>query len=114
MKVVKVLATGNYELEEKDVGSDEFGDWCRAVVGGYFEVIHLPAPGIDLWIDEEGKFKDYTSNEWATAAAFHGGAGLEPWDMVMGNVVCTGGCDDQGNTLGLTDEQLAWLRKVEI
>ena len=111
MRVITVFADGNYQLIEADVPSEEFGEWCRSVVGGYFEVIRLPFSGVDVWIDEEGKYKDYKANEWATAAAFHGEAGLAPHDFIMGNVVCTGGIDREGNTIGLSDEQVAWLRE---
>lgn len=113
MRCVSVDAV-HQVITETDVRPDDFAAWCRGVVGGYFEVIRLPINAIDLWIDEEGKYKGYASNEWATAAAFHGKAGLEPWDFIMGNVVATGGVDEVGNTLGLTDEQLAWLRKVMV
>lgn len=113
IRYVVVTAVANV-MAEGEVEEERFGDRCRELVGGYFEVVHLPGPGIDLWIDEEGKFKGYTSNEWATAAAFHGKAGLGPWDFIMGNVVATGGVGPEGETLGLSDEQLAWLRKVEI
>lgn len=97
-----------------ELGDGEFLRYAQAWVEGSVEVVHLPGPGIDVWINEDGKGIGLPVNEWATAAAFHGGAGLAPWDNIVGDIVLSGGCNDQGDTLGLTDEQVAWIGTVEI
>ena len=67
----------------------------------------------DLWCNENGIAEDLELNMIASAIysdAF--GAG----NPILGNVIITGSVDAEGETLGLTDEQVAyWLeynRKV--
>lgn len=78
------------------------------VVEGLIEPIDL-AQGLTMWVNEEGKLIGKTPNPFATAAwerAF--GA----TDIVVGTVAFTGGTDEEGETLGLLDEQLAMLQTI--
>lgn len=72
--------------------------------GANFECPHIPelaVEGVDLWVNEEGKFDP------ACTANFmiYGGQ-----DVVMGPVVFTSH-DDEGNTTSLSDAQLEFVLK---
>lgn len=82
-------------------------------VGGYIEHFIISAEleqkGIDMWIDEEGKYKDYHPT---FALCDNNGRVL---DMIMGNCVFTR-FNQSGETYGLTMEDVAdvmkWLNRV--
>ena len=83
-------------------------------VGGYIEHFiispDLNDRYIDMWIDEEGKYKDLHPT---FALCDEEGTGL---DCIMGNCVFTR-YDREGETLGLTDEDITavfqWLEHLE-
>ena len=101
-----VLTTDNTIEVEQD--TDEFVSYATLsrAVGGMIEAVTLPS-GLTLWVNEEGKMNGLPVNEYATrlfASAF--GAGI---DIIVGNAIVTGGADDEGETLGLTDEEVSIL-----
>ena len=105
MKAV-TLSTDNLVAVEQD--TDEFVSYATLsrAVGGMIEAVTLPN-GLTLWVNENGKNDGLPVNDYATrlfASAF--GEGI---DIIVGNAIVTGGADDEGETLGLTDEQIAEL-----
>ena len=98
----------------KSVVEFEFGKSYQLLsdaVGGMIECVGLK--DADLWCNENGIAEGLELNMIASAIysdAF--GAG----NPILGNVIITGSVDAEGETLGLTDEQVAyWLeynRKV--
>ena len=98
----------------KSVVEFEFGKSYQILsdaVGGMIECVGLK--DADLWCNENGIAEGLELNMIASAIysdAF--GAG----NPILGNVIITGSVDAEGETLGLTDEQVAyWLeynRKV--
>lgn len=71
----------------------------QEAVGGYVEAPYIPGlneAGITMWANEEGKILGLPGNFW-----IFGGR-----DFVAGPVIFTGH-NDEGETLGLTDEQTA-------
>ena len=92
----------------KSVVEFEFGKSYQLLsdaVGGMIECVGLK--DADLWCNENGISEGLDLNMIASAIysdAF--GAG----NPILGNVIITGSADDEGETLGLTDEQVAyWL-----
>lgn len=68
---------------------------CRAV-----EVVQL-APDLHMWLDEEGLLADEpVVNEIATVIAHLHGFNHQRY---VGNAIFTGGADEEGNTLGLSE-----------
>lgn len=64
---------------------------------------------LDLWVDEEGKLKDgWEPNLPATAILYRHGRR----DLVAGTALLTGGADRDGNTLGISDETAAEVRRL--
>ena len=108
-KAVIITTEGN-----KSVVTFDFGNSYQILsdaVGGMIECVGLK--DADLWCNENGIAEGLELNMIASAIysdAF--GAG----NPVLGNVIITGSVDAEGETLGLTDEQVAyWLeynRKV--
>jgi hypothetical protein len=63
-----------------------------------------------MWCNEEGKIHGLAHNPfaqfmWDKAYGAH-------TDYIVGDIVLTGGTDDEGETLGLTDEQVAIIKKI--
>jgi hypothetical protein len=83
----------------------------QAAVGGLIERVEI-GHGIDLWVNEEGKFEDSGENRVATLFA-KPGTHIFTGDYIAGDVAFTGGCDDEGETLGLNDEQFAYIAQAE-
>jgi hypothetical protein len=95
------------------VGEDEeLGVKLHELVDGYFECIGLDQTGLSMWLNDEGKLNGMDWNPRGQLAwdAAYGVAS----DFIFGPVVFTGGADSEGNTLGLTDEQLDGLRFVRV
>lgn len=75
----------------------------QKAVGGYVQAIDLDDT-LTLWCNEEGKMMNLPHNEKAQILwdnVFGSGT-----DYIVGDVVLTGGADDEGEIIGLTDEQI--------
>lgn len=105
--VVVVDTEGNVEVLEKtwDKDSSEEYNFLNASVGGWIEAVSLTndLEGITLWVNEEGKMTGLPYNEKATAV-WENSYGFT--DVIVGNAVFTGGSDDEGETLSLTENQV--------
>ncbi|MBL5830871.1 DUF3846 domain-containing protein [Bacillus sporothermodurans] len=75
----------------------------KNAVGGYVEALRL-SDTCTLWVNEEGKINDLKPNFQLLDRA-----GI-PQDYVVGNVIFTG-VDDNGSTVGLTEEDLKLIEK---
>jgi hypothetical protein len=96
--------TATDELETIDFNGDELSTLQRCV-GGYVEIVRL-SDSVTLWVNEEGKVIDLMPNRIATRL-FR--AVFKSYDIIVGDVVLTGGDDKEGNTLGLDDKAYARL-----
>ena len=83
----------------------DLGAQINRIVGGYFEsIVQRTEHGdIDMWVNEEGKMLGLPINTQATEL-FH--KYFSNADVIVGDVLLTGGVDRDGNTLGLTQEQV--------
>lgn len=67
--------------------------------------------GVTMWCHEEGKLLGHPWNDTATMLyRFDFGTNYE--DYIAGNVVLTGGVDDEGDTLGIPEERVEGLRRL--
>lgn len=73
------------------------------LVGGHFQCVPL-ANEIGLWVNEDGKGLGLPHNPRAQVL-WDRSFGART-DLIVGPAVLTDGVDDNGNTLGITDEQL--------
>jgi hypothetical protein len=92
----------------KSVVEFEFGKSYQLLsdaVGGMIECVSLK--DADLWCNENGIAEGLDLNMIASAIYSDAFNASNP---ILGNVIITGSVDDEGETLGLTDEQVAyWL-----
>lgn len=77
-------------------------------VGGYIECVAIN-PNLDMYVNEEGKLISLPQNliaqhYWNTTYGF--------WtDIIVGDVVFTGGVDDEGESQSLSQEQIDTILK---
>jgi hypothetical protein len=78
-------------------------------VGGYVQVIDI-RDDVVMWCNEEGKLEGLPHNP-VGQTLWNGtyGAGT---DYIVGNVVFTGGSDEDGETLPLSEERASEIRAV--
>jgi hypothetical protein len=72
-------------------------------VGGWVQALDL-TERLTMWCDEEGKVTGKPVNILATRM-FWNAFGVND-DIIVGDIILTGGTDEEGATLGLTEEQV--------
>ena len=101
---MKVLILSNNKLEAKEI--DNTLGTLQQIVGGYIEIPYLSETlaknGIDVIINDEGKFIEGLRAEIAIVKD----GTNEVLDVVMGNCIFASH-NDEGDTVSLTDEQIA-------
>ena len=98
-----IIATTDGKLEVKSFEPGESYGMIKEAVDGYFDCIRIPSIGVDMWVNDEGKILELDPNPFGTALWVHE-YGMT--DIVMGNIIITGGADEEGETLGLTQDQI--------
>ena len=102
-KAVIITTEGKKSLVEFDFGNS-YQILSDAVVG-MIECVGLK--DADVWCNENGIAEGLFLNMIASAIYSDAFNASNP---ILGNVIITGSCDAEGETLGLTDEQVAyWL-----
>ena len=102
-KAVIITTEGNKSLVEFDFGNSY--QTLSDAVGGMIECVGLK--DADVWCNENGIAEGLPLN--MIASAIYSDA-FNSSNAILGNVIITGSCDAEGETLGLTDEQVAyWL-----
>lgn len=100
--------TSKGEVTELDLTSKELPTLQEAV-GGLIEAINL-ATDLTMFCNEEGKLLDLPHNPFAQYLwDKRFGAHL---DYIVGDIVLTGGADDEGEMLGLSDEQVQIIKQM--
>jgi glucose dehydrogenase len=80
----------------------------RDAVGGLIQAVDL-SPNMTMWCNEEGKLMGLTPSIIGTYM-WEKTFGMT--DIIVGNVVFTGGTDEDGETLGLEPKQLYKLKSL--
>lgn len=104
MKAVIITTSGEKSVVEFD--NETCYKTLSDAVGGMIECVGIDE-NTDMWVNENGIAEGLPLN-------LHGSAiYAETWkasNPILGNVIITGGSDEEGYTLGLTDEQVEkWL-----
>ena len=104
MKAVIITTSGEKSVVEFD--NETCYKTLSDAVGGMIECVGIDE-NTDMWVNENGIAEGLPLN-------LHGSAIYsETWkagNPILGNVIITGGTDEEGYTLGLTDEQVEkWL-----
>ena len=102
-KAVIISTEGHKSVVEFEFGKSY--ELLSNAVGGMIECVGLK--DADLWCNENGIAEGLDLNMIASAIYSEAFGASNP---ILGNVIITGGADAEGETLGLTDEQVAyWL-----
>jgi len=104
MKAVIITTEGTKTVVDFD--NETCYGMLKDAVGGYIECVRLRKSGFEMWVNEEGKLQALPQNPTGTALWVDN---YGETDVTVGNIVITGGTDDEGETLGLTDEQLEFV-----
>lgn len=105
-KALRVNVDGTAEVLEFVKGSSY--QMLRDAVDGYIECVAIQE-GIDLWLNEEGKLIGLQPNLVATKLYRNA---YPTNDFIVGDVVITGGADEEGETLGLSETHLMTLQSI--
>ena len=89
-----------YAEEVREIETLELED-MQKMVGGLIECFHV-GNGVDMWLNDEGKLLSLPVN------IAIGSAEREILDTIHGDVFFASG-NDEGETIGLTDEQIDWI-----
>jgi len=102
-KAVIITTEGKKSIVDFDFGNSY--QILSDAVGGMIECVGLK--DADVWCNENGIAEGLPLNMIASAIYSDAFNASNP---ILGNVIITGSCDAEGETLGLTDEQVAyWL-----
>ena len=100
MKIIKANSNTNYPAfdvaEVETLGLKDMQD----MVGGLIECLHM-GYGVDCWLNDEGKLLGLSPNFFLV----NSGSII---DVVCGDVFFASS-NEEGETIGLTDEQVDWL-----
>lgn len=110
MKVAVIPADKEAPVRVEEVETINLA-YLQKQVGGYIEVIDVNAedePELSMYLNEEGKLAGLPYNARASYLAQDS---IMPFDVIVGDVVMTGGVDEEGESTGLTEEQVATLLK---
>jgi len=116
MKAVIIRANNSRELVEF-TKETSYG-MIKAAVDGIFDCVSLPNYGVDMWCNDEGQIIGLDPNEFASDLYLK----HYPWLLkglspsiyqyaIRGDVIITGMGDEEGYTMGLTDQQAEMLLK---
>jgi hypothetical protein len=102
-RAIRITTTG--EVTDLDISTDSLAQ-LQSAVGGLVQAVDL-TQRLTMWLNEEGKVLGQEHNPygqffWDKLYGAH-------TDYIVGDIVITGGTDEEGDTLGLTDEQVEWV-----
>jgi hypothetical protein len=80
----------------------------QSAVDGLIQPVDI-SPEATMWVNEEGLLRNDLSMNYI-ATMFMSELGYQ--SVIMGDVVFTGGSDDEGNTIGFSNEAVAELSEL--
>lgn len=108
MSKTALVITTQAEVKILDIEHNTLSQLQNAV-DGLIQPIDLDANAV-MWVNEEGLFRnDLEANDIATSLYAQMYQITNP---IIGDVVFTGGADDNGDTLGLTEEYVKALTEM--
>ena len=98
----------DFTTEVLDLSSNEYNQ-LRDTVGGLIQPVDLK-PDLTLWCNEEGKLINGMEVNIIGTHLYEKSYAMT--DVIMGNIVLTGGTDDEGETLPLPSTWLAYVEEI--
>jgi hypothetical protein len=107
--ITAAVLTGDFTLTAATLTSGALlADLYRLIGCDTVDLITLDE-GLDMWLDDEGLYNNETPNPAATMVAHLYGFTRQPY---YGVVVFTGGVDEDGNALPLSDQTMRRLAEL--
>lgn len=102
-----ITLTAEGKAQEVELAKEGRLDQLQGVVGGWVQAVDF-TERLTIWVNEEGKLVGLPINPMATFLweKYYGKT-----DVICGDVILTGGVDDEGETLGLDEETAKELRE---
>ncbi len=105
MKLALQVTTTD-QMNILDIEQDSLATLQKGV-GGYIQPVDY-GNELTMWVNEEGKLDGSDLN--STGSLWWNAIFPEHFDLVFGDIVFTGGTDENGDTLGLSEEQVELLK----
>jgi len=107
--ITAAVLTGDFMLTTATLTSGALlADLYRLIGCDTVDLVPLDE-GLDMWLDDEGLYNNVTPNPAATMVAHLYGFTRQPY---YGVVVFTGGVDEDGNALPLSDQTMRRLAEL--
>lgn len=108
IRVIHIPAHPSLALRLVEIPDGETAERLHDLVNGWFQCLELN-DGVFVWLNEEGKLRGLPWNERAQILwDDRYGPGT---DVLVGSAVLTGGTDARGDTLGVSDLQIAIIER---
>lgn len=108
IRVIHIPADPSAGHQVVEISDKEPSDKIHELVDGSFQCIELN-DDVFVWVNEEGKLRGLPWNQRAQILWDERyGRGT---DFLVGSAVLTGGADARGETLGLSDHQIASIER---
>ena len=102
-KAVIISTDGEKRVVEFEIGNSY--KMLSEAVGGLIECVRL-ADDLDMWVNDNGLAEGLDQNPHGTRKY---NDTFNAQHVIVGNIIFTGGADDEGETLGLSDTQVQAL-----
>lgn len=108
MKAI-IAKTSGEVVEVEYERADEY-KLLSDTVGGYIESVGI-TPNLTMWVNENGMAEELPLNYLGSLAYFVAFNSATP---ILGDIIFTGGFDDEGETIELDEQGAEWFAKLEL
>jgi hypothetical protein len=105
-----IIANTSGEITEVEYKTADEYKLLSGTVGGYIESVRL-TPGLTMWVNENGIGEELPLNYLGSLAYY---VAFQSKTPIVGNIVFTGGCDDEGETLDIDELGREWFGRLEV
>ena len=101
----KIIVITSYDdVVVREVGQIDY-ELLSTALDGMVEVVSV-SDDIDIWVNEEGKIRQMPNNTYATLLW---NRVFNTPDIIAGTMIITGGLDEMGETIGLSDDNVDYV-----
>ncbi|MCU6481931.1 DUF3846 domain-containing protein [Arthrobacter sp. A2-55] len=105
-----LLIPSNTETAPTVIDIDPGLKAIQDAVGGYIQMIGIRDHDINAYLCEEGKLLGMPFNPRATAIALSTSS-IFPTDVIVGDILFVGPCDEEGYDTDLPQHEASWLQQ---
>jgi hypothetical protein len=107
IRVIHIPVDPSDSLRLVEVPEDQTAEQIHQLVDGWFQCVELD-DDVHIWLNEDGKLRRMP---WNQRAQILWDQRYGTTDILVGPAVLTGGADARGETLGLSDAQIASIER---